>query len=68
MPSLLFTCPKTRRQASTGIQTDVQSLCAVWSKKLEVHCSLCGEMHEISIRETYIEGALHDAVDRFRSA
>jgi hypothetical protein len=25
-------------------------------------------MHEISIRETYIEGALHDAVDRFRSA
>jgi hypothetical protein len=68
MPSLLFTCPKTRKQAPTGIETDVQSLRAVWSKTLEIQCSLCGEMHEISIRETYIEGALHDAVERFRSA
>jgi hypothetical protein len=68
MPSLLFTCPKTRKQAPTGIETDVQSLRAVWSKTLEIQCSLCGEMHEISIRETYIEGALHDTVDRFRRA
>jgi hypothetical protein len=64
--SLLFICPKTRQQASTGIETDVQSLRAAWSKKLKVHCSLCGEEHEISVRETYIKGALHDATDRLR--
>jgi hypothetical protein len=66
MASLLFTCPKTRQQAPTGIETDVQSLRAAWSKKLAVHCPLCGKMHEISVRETYIEGALHDAADRLR--
>jgi len=66
MSSLLFTCPTTRRQAPTGIKTDVQSLRAAWSKRLKVHCSLCGKVHEISVRETYIEGALHDAADRLR--
>ena len=66
MASLLFTCPTTRRQAPTGIETDVQSLRAAWSKRLTVRCSLCGEEHEISVRETYIEGALNDATDLMR--
>jgi hypothetical protein len=60
MASLLFTCPTTRQQAPTGIATDVQSLRAAWSKNLKIKCPLCGEEHEISVRETYIEGALHD--------
>ena len=67
MACLFFTCPKTHQQAPTGIETDVQSLSAAWSKKLKVHCSLCGQEHEISVREIYIEGALYDAVDRLRS-
>jgi transcription elongation factor Elf1 len=66
MASLLFTCPTTRQQAPTGIGTDVQSLRAAWSKTLTIHCSLCGETHEISVRNTYIEGALDDAADRLR--
>jgi hypothetical protein len=66
MASLLFTCPTTHQQAPTSIEADVQSLRAVWSKKLKVHCSLCGAVHEISVRETYVEGALHDATDRLR--
>ena len=45
MASLFFTCPTTHQQAPTGIETDVQSLRA-------------GEVHEISVRETYINGAL----------
>ena len=67
MAQLLFTCPKTRRQAPTGIETDVQSLRAAWSKTLKVQCPRCGEMHEISVRETYINGALHDVTDRLGS-
>jgi hypothetical protein len=44
----------------------VQSLRATWSKKLKIHCSLCIGVHEISVREAYIEGALHDAFDGLR--
>jgi hypothetical protein len=58
MSSLFFTCPTTRQQAPTGIETDVQSLRAAWKATLNVKCPHCGEVHEISVRETYINGAL----------
>jgi hypothetical protein len=58
---LLFTCPITRRQAPTGIQTDVQSLSVLWTKTVKVNCSLCGAVHEISVRKAYIEGVLNDS-------
>jgi hypothetical protein len=31
-----------------------------------VHCPHCGEMHEISVRETYIDVALKDANGRVK--
>lgn len=64
MAVLSFTCPNTRRRAPTNIATDVKSLRAAWSEKLKVHCSLCGEVHEMSVRETFVDSALHDATDR----
>jgi hypothetical protein len=64
MSQLMFTCPKTRRRAPTGLETDVQSLRAAWTKKLTVNCPLCGEVHEISVREAFVQAALHDAVER----
>jgi hypothetical protein len=66
MPSLRFACPKTNRHVSTGVETDVQGLSAFWKETLKVKCPHCGEVHEISVRETYINGALADAVDRMR--
>jgi transcription initiation factor IIE alpha subunit len=66
MAPLLFTCPNTNQRASTGIQTNVQSLRALWKVMLKVNCPLCGEMHEVSVRETFITGALFDATDRLR--
>jgi hypothetical protein len=63
---LLFTCPKTNQQAPTGIETDPQSLGAAWKATLKVTCPHCGELHEVSVRETYLNGALSDAVDRMR--
>ncbi len=57
MSSLFFTCPTTHQQAPTGIETDVQSLRAAWKATLNVKCPHCGEVHEISVRETYINGA-----------
>jgi hypothetical protein len=56
MASLFFTCPTTHQQAPTGIETDVQSLRAAWEATLNVKCPHCGEVHEISVRETYING------------
>jgi len=67
MAFLFFTCPATHRQAPTGIETNVQSLQAAWKATLKVNCPHCGEMHEISVRETYINGALQDATDRLRN-
>jgi hypothetical protein len=63
MPPLLFICPKTNRRA-TGIETDVQSLQALWKETLKVKCPYCSEMHAISVRETYVNGVLSDAADR----
>jgi hypothetical protein len=60
MASLLFTCPTTHQQAPTGIETDVQSLHAAWKAMLKVKCPYCGKVHEISVRETYINGVLQD--------
>jgi hypothetical protein len=56
--------PKTNQQAPTGIETDVQSLSASWKAMLKVNCPHCGKVHEISVRDTYINGALSDAGER----
>jgi hypothetical protein len=66
MAALFFNCPKTRRHAPTGIETDVQSLRASWKATLKLNCPHCGEVHEISIRDAYINGALNDAADGLR--
>jgi hypothetical protein len=66
MASLFFTCPITHQQAATGIETDVRSLHAAWKATLEVKCPHCGGVHQISVRETYINGALRDATERLR--
>ena len=68
MAPLFFICPKTDQQAPTGIETDVQSLSASWKAMLKVNCPYCGKVHEISVRETYIDFALDAAVDRLRPA
>jgi len=31
---------------------------AAWKATLNVKCPHCGEVHELSVRETYINGAL----------
>jgi hypothetical protein len=64
MATLQFFCPATHQQASTWIETDVDSLRSCWCATLNVNCPHCGQVHKISVRETYIGTALNDAVDR----
>jgi hypothetical protein len=54
MPELFFTCPKTKQRASTGIEADLQSLRASWTKTLTVNCPFCGKVHELAVRETFL--------------
>jgi hypothetical protein len=68
MPALFFTCPTTQQRAPTGIETDVESLRASWSKKLKINCPLCGKRHELSVRETYTDAIMQDAIEAFRRA
>jgi len=68
MGSLLFTCPETNQQAPTGVETDVQSLRASWKSTLKIHCPQCGKVHDVSVRDTYTNGALDDAVDSLSRA
>jgi hypothetical protein len=35
---------------------------------LKVHCPHCGAVHEISVRDAYIDGALQDAIGQSRRA
>jgi hypothetical protein len=57
MASLFFTCPRTRQQAPTGIETDVQSLRSAWKATLNVKCPHCGEVHQISVPEAFNNGS-----------
>jgi hypothetical protein len=60
----IFHLSETHLRAPTGIETDVQSLQAAWKAMMKVKCPHCGEIHEMSVRETYINGVSQDAVGR----
>ena len=63
--TLHFLCPTTRQQVPTDIKTDVQGLSASWRSIVNVDCPHCGQVHEISVRDTYLSGALQaGALDR----
>jgi hypothetical protein len=70
MSALYFICPNTKQRASTGIETDARTLQMSWSKKLKINCPHCGEVHESSIRDVYVDGALDEymAAEPGRSA
>jgi hypothetical protein len=61
MVTLLFRCPNTKQPVPTGVETDAESLRKSWTKTLRLSCPHCGEVHEISVRETYVNGAVDAA-------
>ena len=64
---LLFTCPNTNRKAPTGVEMDVQGLRAHWKARLKLDCPYCSDVHDICVRDVYINGAL-DNLDQLRRA
>jgi transcription elongation factor Elf1 len=57
-PLLIFTCPKTKERASVDIGTDAQNLRASWKSRFQVKCPYCGQDHEISVRDAYLDDAI----------
>ena len=64
MAEFLFICPKTGGKIPTGVTVDVKGLRRSWAKTLKLNCVHCGEIHKISVRETFLDTILNDAVDR----
>jgi len=61
MPSLFFLpVPNTRQQADTGIITDAEGLSDTWSMIAQYDSPRCGEMHAVSMRESYIDAAIRN--------
>jgi len=55
---LQFTCPNTNRRAPTGVEMDVQSLRAHWRSTLRCDCPHCHDVHDICVRDVYLNGAV----------
>ena len=55
MAALLFTCPSTHLKTPIGITRTFKSLRTTWSQKPKLRCPLCGQTHEMRVRDTYIE-------------
>jgi hypothetical protein len=63
--SLLFTCPNTSRKLSTGVEMDVPGLRAHWNSTLRLDCPHCRDVHDIAVREVYMDAAL-EGLDQSR--
>jgi hypothetical protein len=54
----LFTCPNTSRKASTDVEMDVQGLRQYWKQTLKFDCPHCDGVHDVRVREVYIDSAV----------
>jgi hypothetical protein len=64
---LLFTCPNTNRKMPTGVEMDVQGLRAHWRSTLKLDCPHCDDVHDICVRDVYLNGAVEN-LDQLRRA
>jgi hypothetical protein len=55
---LMFKCPTTNRQSECDVATDAANLAKVWNMTKDVRCRTCGEMHQIKIRDAFLDMAV----------
>jgi hypothetical protein len=61
-----FQMSEHQQSVPTGVETDAESLRKSWTKTLRLSCPHCGEVHEISVRETYLNGAVDAPTNMLR--
>jgi hypothetical protein len=55
---LMFRCPTTNQQCECDVATDAANLAKVWKMKKDIKCKVCGEMHQIIIRDAFLDMAM----------
>jgi hypothetical protein len=57
-PFLMFRCPTTNQQCECDVATDPANLAKAWKTTKQIKCMICGEMHQIKIREAFVDMAM----------
>lgn len=68
MEPLIVQCPKTRKPIITGVPTDAQALAKSWDDILRLTCPHCGAIHEVKVRDAYVQGEISEHRLRGRQA
>ena len=59
---LMFRCPATNQQCECDVATDAANLARVWKTTKDIMCRICGEMHQIKIRDAFLDMAMSGEV------
>jgi uncharacterized Zn finger protein len=57
MERLYFVCPTTSREIDVGIESELQTLLRIRSKRLRTRCPACGQWHEWAVRDAQLSKA-----------
>jgi hypothetical protein len=55
MAFLTVRCPTTNQQCECDVATDAANLAKVWKMTKDIQCRICGETHQIKIRDAFID-------------
>jgi hypothetical protein len=58
---LAFSCPKTGRSITSGIEMDANTRRSTWNELIRLSCPHCGEQHEMSVSLAFIADASRTA-------
>ena len=61
MGPLLAYCPNTSKPIETGIENDPAGLKKSWDVMLRLDCPHCGKVHEIRVRDAFVQGEIAPA-------
>jgi len=57
-PFLKFRCPTTNQQCECDVATDAANLAKFWKVIKDIKCRICGGMHQIRIRDAFLDMAM----------
>ena len=57
MESLIFVCPKTRKDVDIGVTTEISTLLRIRSQMVRARCPSCGDTHEWPVRDAWLAQA-----------
>jgi predicted RNA-binding Zn-ribbon protein involved in translation (DUF1610 family) len=57
MERLHFVCPKTGKDIDVGIDSELDTLLRIRTKRVVARCPACGERHEWQVRDAVLQAA-----------